>query len=422
MATINYVKFQRGTVKAYELLKSNSQLDNNTLYFIYDSKDSTSGTLYLGSRMIAGGNNGSLSLSDLSDVLGTDVAKANSFLVKDNEGNWQAKTLQEVIELIENNSNFVPQGDNKSVEVVDDKVQLKNFGAGYYKYVAAVKDEGGAILEPSSYQFVEGEFVAGLEPRVIDKNGQLEIAWYEPSTETAEGVSAKVESLSKSLEEVQESLNDKANSADVYTKTQTDAKIKEAINNADHLRRTIVTSKEEIDVSAEGAGSFIYMVPNENGTDGDRYDEYVVIDGKIEKVGSWAVDLSDYATTEELETLQAVVDKNQEEISESLQKITDKLASAVTSANEDNFTITNGHLALKAITVSQISDVDTLQYIKSVSEDFKVSEAGQLTLLSVSASALKPVLGDVTLLGNTVVEQVIELDKRLTWQEMAEEE
>lgn len=70
----------------------------------------------------------------------------------------------------------------------------------------------------------------------------------------------------------------------------------------DHLSRKIVDSVEAIDLTAEDAGRYIYMVPRAGAQDGDsnRYDEYLVIDGKLEPVGSWNVDLSGYATKEEL--------------------------------------------------------------------------------------------------------------------------
>lgn len=425
MATVNYVKFQRGTIQAYENLKTAGKLDNNTLYFIYDASNADDGRLYIGSRAIGGGLNGEITLDSLSDVIVTE-AKANSFLVKDVNGNWQAKSLQDVVELIENNSNFVPQVDNKSTEIVDDKIQLKNFNQGYYKYVPSVKNDADEVTEPSSYTFVEGAFIAGLEPRVIEKEGALELAWYEPSTETAEGVSSKVESLSKSLDEVKDTLNNKANSKDVYSKEETDTAIKAAIVDADHLRRTIVDSKEDIDVTANDAGKFIYMVPNDKDTDENKYDEYVVINDKLEKVGSWAVDLSDYAKSTELQELQTVVDENQKELTSSLQTIQDTLAKAVISANEDNFAINNGHLTLVSVKADQIAgDVSSLQYIKSVSTDFRVNGAGLLSLHSVSASALAPVMGDVSLLndfttGVTVVSRINEIDDRLTWQDIVE--
>lgn len=423
MATINYVKFQRGTTQAYEALKTAGKLDNNSLYFIYDADNADDGRLYIGSRAIGGGINGEITLDSLSDVIVAE-AKANSFLVKDANGNWQAKSLQEVVELIENNSDFVPQADNKSAEIVDGKVQLKNFNKGYYKYVPAVKNDSGAITEPSSYTYVEGAFVAGLEPRVIEKGGVLEIAWYEPSTETAEGVNAKVDSLTKSLEDTKEALNEKANAKDVYTKAQTETAIKTAIDNADHLRRIIVASKEEINVNAENAGSFIYMVPSKDAAEGDKYDEYVVIEGKLEKVGSWSVDLNDYAKKDELSQLQEIIDDNQKELTEKLQAIEDKANKAILTANTDNFKVTEGHLTLVTVKADQISgDISSLQYIKSVADDFNVSEQGQLSLVKVSAAALVPVLGDITLLngysdGVTMVARINELDGRLTWQEM----
>jgi hypothetical protein len=34
----------------------------------------------------------------------------------------------------------------------------------------------------------------------------------------------------------------------------------------------------------------------------NKYDEYIVIDGVIEPVGNWSVDLSDYATKDEVNT------------------------------------------------------------------------------------------------------------------------
>ena len=58
----------------------------------------------------------------------------------------------------------VPVGDNLSIEVKDDIIQLKNFGKNYYAYVPAVKDPEGNITEASKYTLTEG-FKAGLEPR-----------------------------------------------------------------------------------------------------------------------------------------------------------------------------------------------------------------------------------------------------------------
>lgn len=41
------------------------------------------------------------------------------------------------------------------------------------------------------------------------------------------------------------------------------------------------------------------MVPKTGGKNGDKYDEYLVIDGVLEPVGDWAVDLSGYQQKED---------------------------------------------------------------------------------------------------------------------------
>jgi hypothetical protein len=91
------VIFSYSEIKAYNALKDAGRLDDNTLYFIY--QDNSMGTLYMGSRIIGGGNATEFNLNDLADVI-VENAKTNSFLVKNDEGNWTAKTLQDVVTLI----------------------------------------------------------------------------------------------------------------------------------------------------------------------------------------------------------------------------------------------------------------------------------------------------------------------------------
>lgn len=90
------------------------------------------------------------------------------------------------------------------------------------------------------------------------------------------------------------------NLANVYTKEETNAAITTAVNNSDHLKRKIVISVDSIDVNAVDAEHYIYMVINESGT----YDEYMVLDGELEKVGDWKIDLSDYAKISDVTAVQ----------------------------------------------------------------------------------------------------------------------
>ena len=92
MALENYVKFLRGTPAAYENLLVK---DNDTLYFISESNSST-GKLYLGNKLIAGGEvTSATSLAELTDVLLSENIDGGSLLIY--EGNqWVNKTLEEV--------------------------------------------------------------------------------------------------------------------------------------------------------------------------------------------------------------------------------------------------------------------------------------------------------------------------------------
>lgn len=93
--------------------------------------------------------------------------------------------------------------------------------------------------------------------------------------------------------------------ADAYTKEEADTAISSAITKADHLKRAIVDVLPGVD---EADANTIYMVPVD-----DHYDEYIlVVTGetkKFEKIGDSKVDLSGYATKDEVTTAkQAAID------------------------------------------------------------------------------------------------------------------
>lgn len=99
---------------------------------------------------------------------------------------------------------------------------------------------------------------------------------------------------------------------DAYTKTQTDSKIAESIAAADHLKREIVESLPEVEEADENT---IYMVPQggsieDPGTSTSHYNEYMLINGAFELVGSSQVDLSGYATETFVTNAIAALDKS----------------------------------------------------------------------------------------------------------------
>ena len=87
------------------------------------------------------------------------------------------------------------------------------------------------------------------------------------------------------------------------------ASISAAVAAADHLQRKKVASVDDIDPAVQGADRFIYMVPKAEGKNGDKFDEYMIIDGAVEPVGDWAVDLSGYQLKEEGKGLYPDADK-----------------------------------------------------------------------------------------------------------------
>lgn len=115
-----------------------------------------------------------------------------------------------------------------------------------------------------------------------------------------------VEHLAEDLKNL---INGKANAAttlagygitDGMTATEIAQAISTAVASADHLSRVTVSSTADINVSAPDAEKKIYMVPNEGGASGNLFSEYMVINGKLENVGDWEVDLTDYAKTVEV--------------------------------------------------------------------------------------------------------------------------
>lgn len=286
----------------------------------------------------------------------------------------------------------IPTGDEKSISIIDGKVQIKNFGDHYFKYVAAdpvlpdiyatsttlpadaadgtfakvgtaetfvyYKKVGGVwgtteeTPKASSYVKTTG-FIDGLQPKVVLKEGSVdeyELAWYEPSTETIEGVSSKVAAvdskvntvadvaasnkeqidgvkndlfgeggtkadpkegslgkdladviaavggadsgLTKSLADLTAEVGKKANAVDVYTKTQTDTKIGEAVAAQGHMKAQVVEGTAQMTEN-----NVLYLVKDDTVTGVDQYNEYILIDGTPTLIGSTSTDLTGYAKT-----------------------------------------------------------------------------------------------------------------------------
>lgn len=91
---MNYVKFRRGLIDDFNKLQVK---ESDTLYFVYD-EDEAHAELWLGSKKITGegGNNTSdQSLSNLKDVIITEIQNDNLLIYED--GEWVNKSIEDVI-------------------------------------------------------------------------------------------------------------------------------------------------------------------------------------------------------------------------------------------------------------------------------------------------------------------------------------
>lgn len=296
----------------------------------------------------------------------------------------------------------IPMGDDQSIEVVDGKIQIRNFNNYYFKYTT---DESGVV----SYVKTEG-FKEGLEPKVVKKineegsvitdeegNPLYEIAWYEPSATTVEGLSSTVATLSQEVANKATKAESLAGYGikDAYTKGEVDG----LIASAGTLKREIVTELPAVDAADPNT---IYMVLDTNIITGDRYKEYMLINGEIVQIGDTSVDLDDYVTDDELaEALKGKVNVNGTDrlLTEAEGAIIDKLknlsgneqVNVIDGVSEEFVISADGKvLSVKEIAQSKITGLTTVldelkareNYIKAVDiNDFDVDEDGKLLLV-----------------------------------------
>lgn len=251
MPNINYVKFQRGTLKAYNSQVNRNLIDNNTLYFVYESAAATSGQLYLGKKLISGVGSGTsvTKLSELKDVIVT-TAENGSFLVCNADGKWEATTLTDVASLIANQLQInVNTNTFEFVEVSgqNPELNLLGFNSATNGSYAKVGDDG-------------------------------KLKWIKPDKDF-DVIAQEVGNLQTTIAGL-------------------DTVIANKIAQANHLTYKKVSSLDEIKEA-----NTIYLVPKE-GSENDAYTEYMFIDSKVEHLGTFNNgDLSGYVTTEQLQAV-----------------------------------------------------------------------------------------------------------------------
>lgn len=328
----NYVRFQRGTQEAYDNLKKAGRLNDYILYFIYDPNDASVGTLYMGSRLISGGDATVIasSLKDLIDVVINESGE-NYFLVQNAKGKWVSTSLNNVVALIKSQlgepdlSNLVTKEELEllSTQIFTLENTIDNKVDKVIYQVPILDENGDPVLDDNNnptYKEVEGTLVTPedrekLNALVLDEDGSgVEISGT-VNAENVEGLGTWI-----------------TTNGNVYIKNLSEDNLSNAI--LDKL-------------------NYITSVT----------DNLVVIDGKLD-----------------------------------LSKSASDALSSIISGNSN--------------------------FIKTVNTDiFKVSEVGNLDLISIPASVLTPVLGDFTKLPNysngfKLSDEISNIYDILTWSEI----
>lgn len=358
MALPNYVKFQRGSLASYNRLTNK---DADTLYFIYDANDETRGSLYLGDRLIGGvgGSGGVNNLSELSDVL-ISAAQTGDFLVLNSAGKWTSTSASNVAEtILASGGNFVSIDEQEfQFNAIDGKLELKGYAEASTGMIP-VKSATGIIWQSSPIN---------LDTRVSD----LESAMQQAQTDISD--------LQTGLSGV-------------------DNKIATAIAEVNHLSYKIITNLNQATET-----NVIYLYGNGSSDPSNRYDEYMLLNGSLELIGSIGIDLSDYMTADEIEqALNAKAD-----------------TSAVTSLDT--------RVGSLETTVSNLSDLsDTVNSLSSTVSNLS-NRISAIEDNYVTTTEFNAVVGDLSSVNGvknelnsaaTITDNIIDIYERLTWQEIS---
>lgn len=280
--------------------------------------------------------------------------------------------------------------------VYDEDGELVSEATGIYKDIediedkigsAAEYDDEGSLTAAATGLYVELDKKADIEEVNVALDEKVDASVVEEAFEEVNTELAK----KADAETVTTELAKKADADSVYTIEEADDAIESAIAaaivDADHLKREIVEKLEDINPAAEGADKIIYMVPTGLQADDDKYDEYMVINGFVEKVGSWEVDLSAYAKTADVnnslslkansaDVEAALADKVDVDDNARLMTLAEgeKLANiaegaevnVINSVDAAEFTVDQHSLSVKAISADKVTGLnDALQNINN---------------------------------------------------------
>ncbi len=374
-----FVKFSRGLISQYNSL---SNKDQNTLYLVYESTSSTTGSLYLGNKLISSVGTDSINLSNLTDIsMPAELEDGMLLQYISTTGKWEARPIEDVL------SDYEGTNSGSSIPVVDSLDSITN----PHENDIVVAGTELFIYDGNEWQPLT---VSDLEDRVSSLETKVGVEANEQSGQVATGLYKKLEDLRSDLQ----------------------TEITNSIANAQHLRYQIVNEISEIDLNDEDAtANVVFLVPKslEDVHSNDGYDEYFVTNGALEKIGSWDADLTGYIQDDDNRLL------------------TEQQQQKLNSIGLDE----NNQATIQAVQVGGLNEtIQNTQFIKSVDVGtFNVTNEGQLQLVSVPSidlsgyvqtSVYQAEVGNLANLTNrvsnnsTLVEEINNIKQSIIWKEL----
>lgn len=374
-----FVKFSRGLISDYNRL---SRIDPDTLYLVYESVNSETGFLYLGTKLISSVGVSSVSLSDLTDIsMPAELEDGMLLQYVNTTHKWEARPIADVL------SNYEGSGGSSSIPVVDNLNNIENPS----KNDIAIQGTELFIYDGTQWQPLT---VSDLEDRVSELERKVGVEANTESGQVATGLYKTIDDL----------------------RTELQNQISSEIINAQHLRYQVVNNISEINLSDETATkNTVFLIPkaSEDAKENDGYDEYLVTDGVLEKIGSWGADLTNYVQT----TDDRLLSNEQKQ----------KLDSIGYDSENHQATISTAQVGNLDQFVKDNSLIKTVQ-----SGVLNVTTEGELQLVGIPTTVLNETVSPLiqSVVGNlsdlkdrisnnsTLVEEINQIKESIIWEEL----
>lgn len=221
MALTNYVKFVRGTTAAFQKKINEGTVDKDTLYFVYPSKDSLTGQLYLGMKSLSDGTASdvsSSSIGDLKDILLTEVGDRQLLIYDSETEKWVNTSIENAIgSMVGADANV--DGDKGLVpapQAGDQNKVLKGNGKWEDEFISSLDEQNFQVID-GKLNLAEDKFlltpdqVKKINDLVIDEDGKVAIS----GTVSASNVDGLQDLLDQKVNQSDyEDLNTKVESLD----------------------------------------------------------------------------------------------------------------------------------------------------------------------------------------------------------------